>query len=106
MGFTRWLNLAKRLLGSAKRTATTISSLESPPEWEHLPGGWPKQKAESNGWNVESVAETQLQKWPSFVEAIEGTGPLGVSHEGPSDGGRRNQWAHNLIMSYAYVLAL
>jgi len=84
--------------GSAEKAASS-------PEWEHLADGWPKDISEI-GWNVPSIAATQRGKWASFVESVSGPGPLGVSHEAQAGSGRENQWAHNLIMSYAYVLTL
>lgn len=76
------------------------------PEWEYRPNGWQEDDGSTQGWNVPSVAETQRNKWPSFLASLHGPGPLGVSHESPPDAGRENRWAHNLIISYGYVLAL
>lgn len=76
------------------------------PEWEYVPEGWARARTDAalKGWNVEGVLETYKRKWPSFLAAVEGTGPLGVSHES-SEIVRDDFWAHNTIVSYAYVLA-
>lgn len=79
---------------------------DSLPEWEYRPEGWQAENPAREGWNVPSIAELQKQKWLVFVEALKGHGPLGISHEAPADAGCANLWAHNLIMSYAYVLTL
>ncbi|HTY08891.1 MAG TPA: hypothetical protein VMF29_06980 [Candidatus Edwardsbacteria bacterium] len=76
-----------------------------PAPWELLPGGW-RTDRRLRGWNVESIVATQRRKWPSFTAALQGPGPLGINHEAPEDAGREDPWAHNLIMSYGYVLAL
>lgn len=58
-----------------------------------------------SGWNVPSVLETQLRKWPRFVAMAEGSGPLGFAHE--SDLSDRHDLAsHNAVMSFAYAVSL
>ena len=51
------------------------------------------------------MLEAYKRKWPAFVSALAGPGPLGVSHES-AEPGTDDFWAHNTIVSYAYVLAL
>ena len=58
------------------------------PEWEHVPEGFarsrdPTQRC-SRGWDVETVATAYAERWPGFLAAIAGTGPLGVAHEVPT----------------------
>lgn len=77
-----------------------------PPDWEAMPSWSVELDHEDAGWHAESVATTQFQKWNLFQESISGTGPLGVSHETTSQISRENTWAHNLIMTYGYVLGL
>ncbi len=75
-----------------------------PPEFEHVPEGWARQVA---GWDGGTVAEAYLAKWPEWVAALEGTGPLGVYHEARA-GERLASYdvaAHNMLVSFAYVLA-
>ncbi len=76
-----------------------------PPEWEYLPQGWRTSDPRMQGWNVESVMETQEAKWPAFLRSIQGNGPLGVAHEA-SRSSNTDYAVHNALMAYAYVLAL
>ena len=81
--------------------------LAESPEWEHVPEGWSRRSNDPNikGWNVPSVLEAYKAKWPAFVDAVKGTGPLGISHEGSQI--RSDDCSqHNIVMCYAYVLAL
>jgi putative methyltransferase (TIGR04325 family) len=77
-----------------------------PPEWEYVPDGW--ARAPAQGWDVEAVARAYRDKWPSYVEALRGPGPLGVYHEVPA--GERatthDAGAQTMLLAYAYVLAL
>jgi putative methyltransferase (TIGR04325 family) len=103
--------LPKPLLAAIQRRRSAASGSPSVPapvvaEWEHLPGGWPARNSVIKGWNEPTIAETQRDKWNSFLDSLKGTGPLGISHEAPAGSGRDNRWAHNVIMSYAYALTL
>jgi putative methyltransferase (TIGR04325 family) len=75
-------------------------------EWEYAPEGWQRQESDSKikGWNVQDVLDTHLRKWPDFVEAVQGTSPLGVAHEANTIA-NQDYYAHNIMMVYAYVLA-
>ena len=79
------------------------------PEWEHVPEGWAHAAADPavKGWDVDAVAAAYRRRWPSFVRALEGPGPLGVAHEVPDgiDVPRDERGAHNTVISFAYVLA-
>jgi len=76
-------------------------------EWEYMPDAWqtanndPKIK----GWDVESVLEAYKSNWSNFLQTLEGTFPLGMSPES-SSGRRTDMMFHNLIMTFAYALAL
>lgn len=98
------LRIARKALGRPEPASKP--AIVERPAWEYLPDGWSTSDSRIAGWNVPSIAETQGTKWDSFRESVSGTGPLGVSHEAPAGSGREDTWAHNLIMSYAYVLAL
>jgi putative methyltransferase (TIGR04325 family) len=76
-----------------------------PPEWEYVPEGWRRPVP---GWNAAGVLAAYEAKWPAFVRALEGSGPLGVNHEAPLEEIGRDEdiAAHNLVVSFAYVLAL
>ena len=75
-----------------------------PPEFEHVPEGWERPVP---GWDGGTVAEAYLAKWPEWVAALGGTDPLGVYHE--TRAGERlprdDVAAHNMLVSFAYVLA-
>jgi len=76
-------------------------------EWEYIPEGWSyaSKHAEVRGWNVNGVLETYIEKWPQFVGMVEGTQPLGLSHES-SLATNEDLHSHNTIMSFAYCLTL
>jgi putative methyltransferase (TIGR04325 family) len=76
-----------------------------PPEWEYVAEGWARPVP---GWDVESILALYEAKWPPFLRALEGAGPLGVNHEAPVEQIERadDVAAHNLLVSFAYVLAL
>ncbi len=106
---SRWRRAIRALVPPiALSTARALHQRRRPlrPEWEYVPEGWTRATADERvtGWNVEGVLETYERKWPSFVAALEGPEPLGVSHESPEIV-RDDFWAHNTILSYAYVLA-
>ena len=75
------------------------------PEWEFCPQGWAPKDSKIKGWNVGAIARTQQAKWPAFLQAIKGTGPLTIAHEAPLQS-EKNFHAHHLLMAYAYVLTL
>jgi putative methyltransferase (TIGR04325 family) len=81
------------------------ASVDEPSEWEYVPEGWRRPVP---GWDVDSVAELYEAKWPAFRRAVSGSGPLAVNHEAPLQDLERHDDldAHNLIVSFAYVLAL
>lgn len=90
------------------RPAAAAASPEppsEPSEWEYVPEGWDR---EVPGWDAGGVADAYARKWPSFLEAIAGSGPLGVYHETREDAPilREDAAAHNLVLSFAYVLTL
>ena len=78
---------------------------QPPPEWEYLPDGWQDGGADAQGWNVESVANSQREKWSRFVSLASGNGPLGISHEAAVPG-NHDYGAHATMMTFGYVAAL
>lgn len=86
-------------------TAPRVQAEREPAEWEYVPEGFAR---EAKGWNVEAISDAYREKWPSYLAAIEGAKSLGVYHEVVS--GERvtaqDHSAHNMLVSYAYVLAL
>ena len=93
--------------------AAPASAPATPPaEWEVAGEGWETarraEQAAGLGWDVEAVAEAYRRKWPAFLAAIEGPGPLGVPHEVP-DGvsiPRDDPLAQNIVLAYGHALAL
>jgi putative methyltransferase (TIGR04325 family) len=80
------------------------------PEWEYVPEGWDARgdrEGPALGWGVEDVARAYREKWPRFLRALEGPGPLGVYHEVPTGApiGRDDLTAQNTVLAYGYALA-
>jgi putative methyltransferase (TIGR04325 family) len=75
------------------------------PEWEYVPEGWARPEG---GWDVEAVSRAHRDKWPSFLEATAGPGPLGVFHEAPAGVPvpRDDLNAQQMVLAFGYVLAL
>ncbi len=55
---------------------------------------------------MQGVLDTYKRKWPRFVQLVDGTGPLGVSHDVTHLTTRESVASHNMIMTYGYALAL
>ncbi len=73
------------------------------PEWEYVPEGWKTTDPNIKGWNVQSVLDAYIAKWPAFVNQLKDTAPFGMSPE--ADAEHRTDLAfHNVIMSYGYAL--
>lgn len=85
-------------------TEPRVATAPEPPEFEVVPEGFEREVA---GWDGGTVADAYASKWPEWVAALEGPGPLGVYHEARA--GERLQRddvaAHNMLLSFAYVLA-
>jgi putative methyltransferase (TIGR04325 family) len=81
------------------------------PEWEFVPDGFARARGvgepSSVGWRAAEVAAAYREKWPRFLEAVEGSGALGVSHEVPTGAPieRNDVLAQNAVLAYAYALA-
>jgi len=77
------------------------------PEWEYVPEGWSGDRgAPSRGWGADEVAHSYAAKWPRFLAAVEGTGPLGVGHEvqvGASMS-RDSVLDQNAVLAFAYAI--
>jgi len=85
----------------------------SPRDWEYEPEGW-AATAPTEGWDVESVAQAQVERWPAYLRAIEGTEPLAVAYESTrldehdTQDGHLPGYAyasHNATITFGYVLA-
>ena len=81
------------------------------PEWEFVPEGWDRARSEEaaapGGWQAEEVARSYAAKWPLFLEAVAGTGPLGVGHEVPTGAAitRESTSDQSAVLAYAYALS-
>jgi putative methyltransferase (TIGR04325 family) len=76
----------------------------APPEWEYVPEGWSRPEG---GWDVAAIVRAHGDKWPSFLAAVEGPGPLGVFHEAPLGEpiSRDDLDAQHMVLAFGYVLA-
>jgi putative methyltransferase (TIGR04325 family) len=79
-----------------------VPPVEPQPEWEHIPEGWTHP---TRGWDAEAVADAYARKWPDYLEAIRAPKPLGVHHE-TAEVLTGDAGAHNMLVTFAYVLAL
>ncbi len=73
-----------------------------PGQWEYVADHWPDRDARAAGWAHPSVAAVLVEHWPAYAAALDGTAPLGVWPLAPN---ARDELAHNLMMSFGYVLA-
>ena len=85
--------------------AAPLATAAPPPEWEYVPEGFERG---AKGWDVQAISDAYREKWPSYLAAIEGPKPLGVYHEVVSGEAvtAEDHSAHNMLVSYGYVLAL
>jgi putative methyltransferase (TIGR04325 family) len=72
------------------------------PEWEYVADHWPRDDARSFGWDDSSVVQSMRQNWPAYKRAVDGTDPLAFW---PWFSGGRDPQAHNVVMTWGYVLA-
>ncbi len=73
------------------------------PEWRYAGASAPAIK--SSDWQHPSIADTQVRKWPRWLEMTASSGPLGIAFEAPvltAD----NIAAHNLALTFGYVLGV
>jgi putative methyltransferase (TIGR04325 family) len=73
-------------------------------EFEYVPEAWARRV---RGWDAPAVEAAYRRRWPEFLAAVEGSGPLGVAHEVPLGQNVVNDdpgW-HNVVVSFGYVLA-
>jgi putative methyltransferase (TIGR04325 family) len=80
------------------------------PEWEYVPEGWERahkpDEGSAAGWDVEDVARAYRKKWPQFLAAVAGSGPLGINHEIP-EGVPVDRYGildQNAILAFAYAV--
>jgi putative methyltransferase (TIGR04325 family) len=90
------------------KCARAFKNVFQKPVLEYAPDGWqtPLNKRQNQGWNADSVVDSEKDKWEAFCQNLEGSGPLGFSHEHTDLSVVRNPNFHNVHISFAYVLAL
>jgi len=76
---------------------------DEPPEWEFVPEGWARPAA---GWDAAAIVRAYRAKWPSFLAAVRGPGPLGIGHETPlgEPVGRDDRDAQQAVLVFAHAL--
>ncbi|MFN8353475.1 MAG: hypothetical protein U0Y10_03440 [Spirosomataceae bacterium] len=75
-----------------------------PAPWQYVIDGW-QTPLKTRGWNLHSIAQIQLKKWGEYSAIVASTRPLGINHEDTTIS-EKNIIAHNLMMTFAYVLSL
>jgi putative methyltransferase (TIGR04325 family) len=77
-------------------------------EWEYVPEGWTRQRADPaiRGWDVESTVDAYTTKLPAFEKAIQGPGPIAIPTSALFPVGSDSIWEQNVLLAYAYALAL
>lgn len=74
---------------------------------EIAPDGWNTNLSNNvNGWDDQKVVETEISRWGNYCRNLDGTGPLGFSHEHNDLGIIRSVPFHNVHMTFAYVVTL
>lgn len=73
-----------------------------PTQWEYVADKWPERDARADGWAHPSVAAALVENWPAYAAALDGTPPLGLW---PLALHAQDELAHNLMMTFGYVLA-
>lgn len=94
--------LERRGLPAQGHKAGAIQVTLETPEWEKLSAWLPPQAL--RGWNCSAVAVTQKTRWEEFAKLVSSPGPLGIAFESDAPACRESLWAHNVIMTYGYVL--
>jgi putative methyltransferase (TIGR04325 family) len=95
-GFTRFAKHVRPLVGNLRDYLFA--------EMDYAPEGWNGNASIADNWSEQVIADAQVQHWPTLVQNLAGTGPLGVAHF-PWSQNREDRTHHNVMMSYGYVLA-
>ena len=83
-----------------------LRTSDAKPVLEYAPGGWDTLVGGDHGWDRDTVVRAEAAKWADFRRNLEGTGPLGFSHEHIDLDVTRDVYFHNIHLTYAYVLSL
>ncbi|MFZ2003832.1 MAG: methyltransferase domain-containing protein [Stellaceae bacterium] len=73
-----------------------------PTPWEYVADRWPECDARAAGWAHPSVAASLAEHWPAYATVLDGTAALGLWPLAPR---ARDELAHNLMMTFGYVVA-
>ena len=73
--------------------------------WEYAPKGF-NTEIKKGGWNLESIAVLQKEKWVDYTNRIKSTQNIGVNHEDSDSKVSNDLFFHNLLSSFAYVISL
>jgi putative methyltransferase (TIGR04325 family) len=98
-------SIINRVRRSFRRSSEGAPILDFRPSWQYVSEGWSPTNPQANGWYHPSIAETQRARWAEFSTLLSGTGPLGISHETTTTITSNDESAHNLLMTFAYILA-
>ncbi len=71
-------------------------------EWEYVGDHWPVNDSRSYGWDDSSVVQTLRENWAAYSRTANGTGALAFW---PWSTGARDMHAHNVLMTWGYVLS-
>jgi putative methyltransferase (TIGR04325 family) len=73
--------------------------------WEYAPKGF-NTKIRKSGWDLESIAVLQKEKWGGYSNRIKSSQNIGVNHEHSDSTIPHDPFFHNLLSSFAYVITL
>jgi putative methyltransferase (TIGR04325 family) len=74
------------------------------PDWEYVREGWERSRGRTAGWRDPSIADTQRRRWAELAPVLRGTDPLDAHFFG-GKAGEGDESAHNVHLTFAYVLA-
>ena len=94
-----------RLRNAIERRPDGSLHFDFRPQWAVVREGWSSDDSRSRGWLDPSIAETQRRRWPIYSELIRGKGPLGFHLFSTGSINTTNESAHNVFMTFAYVIA-
>lgn len=73
--------------------------------WEYAPKGF-STNIKKNGWDLESIAKQQYDKWNGYSQRIKSKNNFGINHESSDYTISNDPFFHNLLASFAYVITL
>jgi putative methyltransferase (TIGR04325 family) len=94
-----------RLRNSIQRLPDGSLHFDFRPHWAVVRNGWSRDDSRARGWLDPSIVETQRRRWPTYSELIRGRGPLGFHLFTTGSITTTNESAHNVFMTFAYVVA-